>query len=73
MTEYDDGRVIDRDELLENALNFIDLIHIHVQLIAYGAINDKQELTVEDNKWPERRLAHKLDKEIQEWKEEILI
>ena len=63
MTEYDDGRVINRDELLEKALDFIDLLHVHVQLIAYGAVNDKQE----------RRLAHKLDKEIQDWKDRILI
>tara|TARA_X000001036_G_scaffold365471_1_gene349952 strand:- start:265 stop:486 length:222 start_codon:yes stop_codon:yes gene_type:complete len=73
MTEYDDGRVIDKDELLEKALNFIDLLQIHVQLIAYGAVNDKEIMTAEDNEWPERRLAHKLDKEIQDWKEETLI
>ena len=73
MTEYDDGRVIDKDELLEKALNFIDLLHVHVQLIAYGAVNDEQELTAKDNEWPERKLAHKLDKEIQEWKDETII
>ena len=73
MTEYDDGRVIDRDELLEEALNFIDYLHNHVQLIAYGTINDKQEISAEDNEWPERRLANKLDKQIQDWKDRILI
>ena len=60
MTEYDDGRVINRDELLEEALNFIDYLHSNLQIIAHGTINEQQ-------------FAKDLDKEIQEWKEEILI
>lgn len=60
MTEYDDGRVIDKDELLQEALNFIDYLHSNLQLIAYGTINEQQ-------------FAEDLDKEIQEWKDRIVI
>ena len=75
MTEYNDGKVIDSNQLLKDAIDFIDTLQKYVQEIAYEDERDADEVTdgSEDILLGRAELAYGIDDLIQDWKEKSLI
>ena len=75
MSEYSDGRVIDSDQLLKDAVDFIDALQKNVQEIAYEDERDADEVTdgSGDILLGRAELAYSIDDKIQDWKERSLI
>tara|TARA_Y100000289_G_scaffold65059_1_gene77959 strand:- start:634 stop:861 length:228 start_codon:yes stop_codon:yes gene_type:complete len=75
MSEYDDGKVIDSNQLLEEAVDFIDTLQKNVQQIAHEDQRDADQVTdgTGDILRGRADLAYDIDYKIQNWKERTLI
>ena len=75
MSEYSDGRVIDSDQLLKDAVDFIDTLQKCVQKIAHEDQRDADKVTdgSGDILLGRAELAYSIDDKIQDWKERSLI